>query len=427
MSSPGIRYLNMRRVLQAALPDAEVTLAAPRQGPDQRDDGFDVVPYDPAGVLGLARTYDVVIAMSFPMSLALAAPLLKKPLLVLDFFSQFQIEWIEVGRDLYRGLHRGLWTRASQVYANFQVSIADYILCANERQRDSYIGVLASLGLLTPATYDQDSTLRRLIDVAPHGVRPEPFPAGRGGVKGVVPGIEAGDKLLLWLGGILYWYDPVTLLRAVARVRKIHPEVKLLFLGAVYPGSQNGGLGLGVRLQEAVAEAKRLDLWNKGVYLQEEWLPHEKVVDYLRDADLAVTTYFTNAETRFAHRTRFLDYIWARLPIICTQGDVLAEEVKQAGWGIAVGERDEDGLVAAILRLVDDEAFAAECRANLAKAASEITWESAFTPLVRFLARAAGPQPIATPRGSRRPAIYAAAAGYLGWRLTELIAAKASR
>src|SRR5262249_37185582 len=154
----------------------------------------------------------------------------------------------------------------------------------------------------------------------------------------------------------------ITLLRAVARVRATHPEVKLLFLGAVYPGSS--GLGLGARLEEAIVEANRLGLWQNGVYLQEEWLPHAKVVDYLRDADAAVTTYFRNAETRFAHRTRFLDYIWAHLPIICTRGDVLADEVERSTWGVAVAERDEDGLVAAILRLVEDEAFTAECRAN---------------------------------------------------------------
>src|SRR5438874_947544 len=112
MSSPGIRYLNMRRVLKAALPAAEVILAAPREASDSAADGLDVVPYRPATMLPLALSCDVVIAMSFPLPLALAAPFRRKPLLILDFFSQFQIEWIEVGRDLYRGRHRRLWTWA---------------------------------------------------------------------------------------------------------------------------------------------------------------------------------------------------------------------------------------------------------------------------------------------------------------------------
>jgi glycosyltransferase involved in cell wall biosynthesis len=426
MSSPGIRYLNLRRVLREALPGAEVTLAAPRGQAQPGAEHFDVVYYDPVRVLSLVRSYDVVVSMSFPLSLALAAPFLEKPIFVLDFFSQFYLEWIEVGRDLYSGLHRRLWTLAGQLYANFQLALADYVLCANERQRDSYIGVLASLGRLTPATYDADPTLRRLIDVAPHGVRPEPFPRGPGGVKGRYPGIEAGDKLLLWLGGILYWYDPITLLHALARVRQKHPEVKLLFLGAVYPGSQGTNLGQGLRFRETVAEAKRLGLWNTGVFIHEEWLPYEAVVDYLRDADLAVTTYFTNAETRFAYRTRFLDYIWARVPIVCTEGDVLADEVRARGWGVAVAEKDVEGLAAAITRLIDDEAFNQACRERLGEAAAEITWEGAFAPLVRFLAREGGPKPIAAPRGRRRLGILRGAAGYLAVRVGERVVARFS-
>ena len=409
MSSPGIRYLNLTRVLKASLPDAEVVLASPAIAPGEALPDVEVVTYDPKSVLGLVRRFDVVISMSFPVSVVLASLVWAKPLLVLDFFSQFFVEWMEVGRDLYRGLHRRLWTRAGQRYANLQLQVADYILCANERQRDAYVGVLGSLGRLTPRVYDDDPTLRSLIDVAPHGLRPEPAPERHPLRAGAIPGVEPGDKLLLWLGGILYWYDPVTLLRALARVRKSHPEVKLLFLGSSYPGGSE--LGQGLRYREAVAESQRLGLTGVGVFFHDAWLPHEAVVEYLAAAHAGVTTYFTNAETRFAHRTRFMDYIWARLPIVCTEGDVLAEEVQERGWGIAAPERDEDALVAGLTRLVEDESFWAACRANLDNAASEMSWESAFAPLVtRLEARGAGAA--GDRRSARRLAIVFSLAAY---------------
>ncbi len=417
MSSPGIRYANLARVLRNALPDAKVTLAAPRAYAQPGADAFDVVYYDPAFVVPFVRGYDVVIGMSCPLSLAFAAPLLERPLFVLDFFSQFYIEWMEASRDLFTGLHRRVWIRASRAYTNLQLALPGYILCANERQRDSYIGALTSLGLLAPATYVRDPMLWRFIDVAPHGVRPVPLPPKGRAVKGRFPGIEEGDKLLLWLGGILYWYDPLTLLRAVARVRKTHPEAKLLFLGAIYPGGEEVGRGL--RLEQAIDEAKRLGLLENGVYFHKEWLPYEEVVDYLLDADIGVTTYFTNAETRYAHRTRFQDYIWARLPIVCTEGDVLADEITARGWGVAVPERDEDALVAALLRLLEDEQFAASCRANLSMAVEEMTWEAAFAPLVRFLSQPGGPVSIAAHRSTRRLLIWRSALSYLGLRLLE--------
>ena len=351
------------------------------------------------------------------MSVVASSLLRRRPLLVLDFFSQFHFEWLEVGRDLFKGWRRRLWNAAGREYINLQLLVADFVTCANDRQRDSYLGAMASLGLLTPRTYDRDSTLRRLIDVVPHGVRREAFPEGRGGVKGAYPGIKEHDKLLLWLGGILYWYDPGSLLRALARVREKHPEVKLLFLGTKYPGEW--ALGQGVRLQEAIDESRRLGLWENGVYFHFPWLPHEEVIPFLQDSDVAVTTYFTNAETLFAHRTRFQDYIWGRLPIICTQGDVLADEIQRRGWGIAAPERDEDAIAEAITMLVEDEAFARSCRERLAAATNEMSWEAAIEPLVQFLRRPGGPEPIAEPRSSRRLQILASSASYLALRFGE--------
>lgn len=417
MSSPGIRYVNMRRVLRKALPKATVTIAVPEAYRQEGSDDFDVIYYDPLRAIGLVRRYDVLISMSFPMTVAFASVFLRRPLLVLDFFSQFHFEWMEVGRDVFRGLHRNIWTTAGRLYANLQLLVADFVLCANERQREAYLGAQASLGLLTPRTYDQDPTLRRLIDVVPHGVRNEPFPPGPGGIKGSYPGIEKGDKLLLWLGGILYWYDPLTLLHALKRVREKHPEVKLLFLGTSYPGVW--GLGQGLRLQQAIDETKRLRMWEDGVYFHFDWVPHEKVVGYLQDADIGVTTYFTNAETLFAHRTRFQDYIWARLPIICTRGDVLAEEIGRRGWGIAVPEKDEEAVYEAITHLVEDEDFARSCREKLWAAARDMSWEEAFVPLVSFLERRGGPQSIAEPRSGRVLPILRSASAYMAMRFLE--------
>ena len=41
---------------------------------------------------------------------------------------------------------RERWSVAGQRYANLQLLLADHVVCANERQRDSYIGALGALG-----------------------------------------------------------------------------------------------------------------------------------------------------------------------------------------------------------------------------------------------------------------------------------------
>ena len=47
---------------------------------------------------------------------------------------------------------------------------ADFCVCASERQRDYYLGRFCALGRIDPQMYKFDSSLRKLIDVAPFGV-----------------------------------------------------------------------------------------------------------------------------------------------------------------------------------------------------------------------------------------------------------------
>src|SRR4030042_1107130 len=55
-----------------------------------------------------------------------------------------------------------------------QLTIGDFFICASEKQRDYWIGMLSAVGRLNPYNYDSDSTLRKLIDVVPFGTPSEP-------------------------------------------------------------------------------------------------------------------------------------------------------------------------------------------------------------------------------------------------------------
>jgi hypothetical protein len=122
MSSPGIRCVNMQRVLQEAFPDATITLAVPKAYSQPGAEDYGVHYYEPLRALQLVRKYDVVIGMSFPISVVLASAVLPRPVLVLDFFSQYHFEWMEVGRDLIKGWRRRVWNRTQQLYANLSFS-----------------------------------------------------------------------------------------------------------------------------------------------------------------------------------------------------------------------------------------------------------------------------------------------------------------
>ncbi|MGH2610467.1 MAG: glycosyltransferase family 4 protein, partial [Tepidiformaceae bacterium] len=227
-------------------------------------------------------------------------------------------------------------------------------------------------------------------------------------MKGVVPGIGSEDRVVLWNGSVAEWNDPLTLVQAMDELAPRRPEVKLVFMGVDHPDyvlGPNAGM-----LKRTIGLAKDLALENRNVFFLPGWVPYERIDDYLGEADLSVCLGYENLESRFAFRTRYVDCFRAQLPMLCTQGDVLAERVRDDPLGITVPERDVDAVVAGIERLLDDRELYDRSRQNLGTIGQELAWDTAVAPLVRFCAEGVS---YATPAGRRRVQAYTRGAGYL--------------
>jgi hypothetical protein len=87
-------------------------------------------------------------------------------------------------------------------------------------------------------------------------------------------------------------------------------------------------------------------------------------------------------ESRLSFRSRVLDYIWAGLPVVATEGDAISELIAAYDLGALVAGGDADGVAAALLRLLDlpRAAFGV----GQARARAALTWERAVEPLARF-------------------------------------------
>ena len=267
----------------------------------------------------------------------------------------------------------------------------DFFLCASERQRDFWLGSLASLGRVNPAVYGADPTLRGLIDVVPFGVDPAPMPARTGALRRAFPEIGAGDPVLIWGGGVYNWFDPLSLVRAVDSLRASgRPDMRLVFLGMRNP---NPGIPE-MRMATAVRDlSDDLGLTGKHVFFNDGWVPYEERGSYLADADVAVSTHLAHIETHFSFRTRVLDYLWAGLPMVLTGGDTLSDGVAAAGLGVAVPPGDPAAIAAAVDRLLDAPPERTAVRAY----GDRYAWALVAAPLRRFMA---DPRPAAD-RASR--------------------------
>ena len=386
MSGPGIRSYQIARVLAEQLPEAEVTLGVPAAS-DLPTEAlpFRIETYTSRSLGRLARSSDVMIAFTFPLGLI---PSTTRTHVVLDLYGVFLPEWLEVANTALKEPHRQAWMAAQRHKLSVLLTWADFVLYANERQRHLYLGMLATLGRITPEAYANDRELSGLLGYAPFGVRPgEPTPTRRA-LKGVWPGIRPTDKVLIWNGAVVEWYDLTTLIRAVHRLSRERDDIKLFFMGTELPSAQQRaeklqGQGAGV-VREALRLCEELGLLDKYVFFNFDWVSYEETVNYLMDADAGVCTYHRGLETEFSFRTRLLDLFWTARPIVCTQGDVLADLVDRRTLGVAVPPADEDALVRAIKRVIDDESFVAECKRNLREVREEFRWERTLHPLVEF-------------------------------------------
>src|SRR5262245_33651192 len=297
MSGPGIRALEIARALGAS---NDVTIATPYT-PDIPDYGCAAISYsfDDAGSLNApAEQADVLIVQGFTLSRFPALAQTSKAIVV-DLYCPFTIEYLEMATSgpLAAGRIDSMVADAAGVLAvqNAQLALGDFFICASERQRDFWIGALHTAGRINPRTYAADSTLRSLIDVVPFGLSAQPADRPtRNVLKGVHPGIDAGDHVLVWAGSILDWQDPQTLIRAVAALARRRRDIKLFFMGTQHPNPQVPRMRA---VDESIALAKELRVLGTQVFFN-DWVPYSDRWDYLTEADLGLSTHREHFETR---------------------------------------------------------------------------------------------------------------------------------
>ena len=299
---------------------------------------------------------------------------------IVDLYDPFHLEQLEQTRE-HPAETRRLVVGNAVAEANKQCLRGDFLVCASEKQRDFWLGHLAALGRLNTVTYDDDNTLRALIDVAPFGISPEPPQPVQPRLKGVVDGIGPDDKVILWGGGIYNWFDPLTLIRAVDVLRTRRDDVRLFFLGMQHPHPHVPEMRMSFAARTLASD---LGLTGKHVFFNEQWVRYDERADYLLEADLGVSNHLDHVETAFSFRTRMLDYLWAGLPMVCTRGDVFAALVDAHGLGLTVDPGDVEGLADALDKVLSDEEFAASCRENVRTIAPEYHWSRVLAPLVAF-------------------------------------------
>lgn len=380
MAGPGIRCFELGRQLARA--GHEVTLVG-IGSTDLATETLRIVPQLSHTALdALARQQDAILLegialVRYPSLRSVPVPL------IVDLYDPFPLALLE------QEAHRA---PAAQEHESREIRKVlrellrggDFFLCASEVQRDLWTGALLEAGRVTPRIWAQDNTLRRLIDVVPFGL-PEVRPEGDGQERKLPVGnLQPDDVVLLWGGGIYNWFDPLTLIQAVGRAAGQDPRVKLIFMATDHPNSSiPERMWMPARARQL---SDQLGLTDSHVFFNREWVAYSNRARWLLASDCGVSTHYYHAETRYAFRTRMLDYLWCGLPIICTAGDRFAQLVGERDLGWVVEAEDVEALTDAVLEMAGDPGRRRQISARVSEVARELTWERVSVPLVQFVA-----------------------------------------
>jgi len=375
MAGPAIRAVELARVLAER---HEVTLALPNDCSVEL--GLPWVRYRHSDLVALASSQDAVLVGGLTLALAPGLADAGVPLIV-DIYDPFTLENLQLfsTRDMpvriddSEGLLRALL---------LQLRRGDFYLCASEKQRDFWMGMLHAAGRLNPYTYDADRSLRALVDVVPFGVPGVPPAAVAPALKGRYPGIGPDDFVALWGGGVYDWFDPLTAIRGVGLAARENPAIKLFFMGVRNPNPAVHRMQV---VDECFALADALGLAGKTVFFN-DWVPYAQRADYLLDSDVGISLHHENLETAYSFRTRILDYLWAGLPIVATEGDSFAAAIAQRGIGRVLPPEDPTAVAEALLDLAGSRERA-EMGARARAMAQELTWRRCAGPLLTFCER----------------------------------------
>lgn len=362
MAGPAIRYYEMARTLSKSHQVVLMTTLPAQIEPQ----GFRLATRE--ALWREMKAADAVITQNIDFKMAWYKCWLGTKI-VLDAYDPLPLEHLEIFKHYPLDLRKN----RSQVCVellNMSFKLADGILVANEAQKDLWIGFLMAKGLITPELYDQNGNLSHFVAIVPFGL--PSIPPAR-----TKPEIPSKEKIILWGGGIWNWFDPLTLIRAVHLLSR--KDIKLVFMGLKHPNKAVPEMKMA---QDAVELARELGI---NVHFNYGWTPYEERQNLLLDADIGVSTHFDHLETRFAFRTRILDYLWADLPMVVSKGDSFAELIEKEKLGLTVDCEDVQGLARALETLLDDQELRSQMKSNIAFVKKRFEWNEVIQPIHKMV------------------------------------------
>ena len=179
--------------------------------------------------------------------------------------------------------------------------------------------------------------------------------------------------ICLWGGGIWPWFDIETLLLAFARLPDRDRGPALFFLA----GSNHRP---DARADDPIVHARKraaeLGILDRNVFFNTIHVAPDQLEPWLRHAAMGVMANPPSWESMVSWRTRYLDLLAARVPLVFSGSDPLGDLMAKAGAALSSPETDPDALATNILAVAGAPEIRRKMSNSMAALAAEMSEEA---------------------------------------------------
>ncbi len=293
------------------------------------------------------RLYHAHVTKRMGGTVLVAARKNKKPCVVTLHGNMFDVPKAEQNAVIQAQKGHFDWGRLFGAFLKSRTLLneADAIICVGHSE---YLAASKALG-------------HGRVHYLPNGVTPTTFQGGSGKKARAALGIPPSAWLLGCISRLDPQKDQISLIRALAQVRKNHPEAHLLLAGPETVAGYKDAL-----LKEAATWGVQ-----EALHLTDAFKPES---DELRDA-LASLNAFCLPSRHEPFGIVILEAWSAHLPIITSTAGGLAHLVENEKDGLTFPAEDVDALAAAWIKLIDNPTLAKNlAQAGALKVDTEYTW-----------------------------------------------------
>jgi glycosyltransferase involved in cell wall biosynthesis len=250
---------------------------------------------------------------------------------------------------------------------------ADYFVCSNNAQKVFYLGMLSILGIK-----NFNKNLIKIVPFAPRLIYANKKIKSKNILQKVV---GKNKKIILNMGGLYSWYDYKTPILSLKKIVNIHPDVALVFVGALNPNvadltKQN--------YNDAKKLAKSIGLLNKNIYFS-DWVSSVDRLSLYKESTVAIVTSIDKDESALTHRIRIVDYWNGNLPVICSDSEGLANNIKNNNLGLTYKTQNKQDLSLKIIQMFNNPKTIDKFKRNISKfIKTNFNLENTIEPIHKF-------------------------------------------